>query len=177
MLHKTWIRVWCNSGTEWPKTLWMSRKMKSVDFNILYQPDRWVVSWCLMQRLSVKTDLKLAKIWLERKEYARLEQVSLGSRWTWFDERSSLLRKYGIIHPSKPIIKLLLQLLIGSQCCRSSRSCIPRSIARIPHQPTKVCSNAAIQSRPTTPSAHCYWKSWQSKFRCTQIEKKVKSFA
>lgn len=28
-----------------------------------------------MQRLSVKTNLKLAKLWLDRKEYARLNKV------------------------------------------------------------------------------------------------------
>lgn len=29
-----------------------------------------------MQRLSVKCNLKLAKLWLERKEYGRLKSVS-----------------------------------------------------------------------------------------------------
>ena len=37
----------------------------------------WASNLTVWQRLSVKTNLKLAKLWLDRKEYSRLAKAGL----------------------------------------------------------------------------------------------------
>ena len=59
------------SFTRQPRTLWRRRRTRFETHNIKRRDYHTETA----QRLSVKTNLKLAKLWLDRKEYDRLSKV------------------------------------------------------------------------------------------------------
>lgn len=108
-------------------------------------------------RLSVKCNLKLAKLWLERKEYGRLRQV-------------------------RPVLHCCLTQLMSSFCRRSKRYMKPAHPVDhlpVPLQMTRpeglcvskldrVTSDNADQPRQS-------WRSTPSRSRCSAIFARTKS--